>query len=472
MNKFLKKKKKKAKRVFTSRRLCVVVILIWIVSTLSSLPIMEATIFKKQKHYTLGKQVDVCYTSIIERWQIAYLFLMLFFFYVLPCKVLLVLYGKIVFKIKNRNKKNSFIKNSISTQNNNNENDLYNTMYKQSSIPRIRLFSTKEEKVKEDKMNNNFNWQNNNRKSKEFFGDESKELDLRLAYTNKKGARSPKVNAYNSSLKYRLEKFKFSSDSLKRSSSYNDLNNRSYSIASLQNGLRNLTEKNITLSTQFSAKKGNNKNVDRLTGKSLIESDFKSTFKNNKCNAVSNFNTNKNYKSYEGLKFSFSSVNKSRESIEGKTKSKSKSKSTSSTNTNLLITPQSRQSSQPKQSGGGTKHLPQINQKPIVILLIIMMLLIMIALLPYRIFSLWVALANKEKVRSLGLVKFFSLLTYCRVAYYSNSALNPIFYHIISTKFQNAFKKFFKLSYAPSILSNQSGTFRRARRFSHFKASK
>jgi hypothetical protein len=443
--------------------LCVVVILIWIVSTLSSLPIMEATVFKKERHNTFGKQVDICYTSIVEKWQIVYLFVMLFFFYVLPCKVLFILYGKIVFKIKNRNKKNSFIKSSISNQNNN-ENDIFNNMYKQSSIPRIRLFSSKEEKVKYNI--GDFNWQK--KKSKELSGDESNELDMKLTHANKKCARSPKVNTYNSSLKYRIGKFKFSSDSLKRSSSYNDLNHKSYSITSLQNGLRSLKMKNITMSSQFSAKKCNNKNEDCSKNKYLIESDSNNNIKINKYNAAPSAIANKNYQSYEGLKFSFSSVNKSRESIEGKPKSKSKSKSTSTTNTNLLITPQSRQSSQPKQSG--TKHLPQINQKPIVILLIIMMLLIMIALLPYRIFSLWVALASKEKVRSLGLVKFFSLLTYCRVAYYSNSALNPIFYHIISTKFQNAFKKFFKLSYAPSILSNQSGTFRKARRFSNFKA--
>jgi hypothetical protein len=88
-----------------------------------------------------------------------------------------------------------------------------------------------------------------------------------------------------------------------------------------------------------------------------------------------------------------------------------------------------------------------MNPKPVITLLIIMMLLILICLLPYRVFSLWAVLASKKQLLNLGLVKFYNLITLCRVTFYINSALNPIFYHIISTKFQASFKKFFKFSH-------------------------
>ncbi len=97
-----------------------------------------------------------------------------------------------------------------------------------------------------------------------------------------------------------------------------------------------------------------------------------------------------------------------------------------------------------------TKHsvinstVPKINEKQIIILLIIMMLLVLICLLPIRVFTVWFALASKEQRQSLGIINYSILLTFCRVLFYLNSVLNPIFYHFMSSKFQIAFKKFFK----------------------------
>ena len=87
-----------------------------------------------------------------------------------------------------------------------------------------------------------------------------------------------------------------------------------------------------------------------------------------------------------------------------------------------------------------------------------MMLLIFVCLLPYRVFSLWVASASKSELLQLGVVNYYNIITFCRVAFYTNSALNPIFYHIISTKFQTAFKKFFKLSYGTHVAAARSTT--------------
>ena len=91
-----------AKQIFTSKRLCIVVILIWIISTLSSIPIMTSTFYTEAYHKTMEKYVSICFTSTQKRWDLAYLFLSLILFYLLPCILLFIQYSRIVFTIKNR----------------------------------------------------------------------------------------------------------------------------------------------------------------------------------------------------------------------------------------------------------------------------------------------------------------------------------------------------------------------------------
>lgn len=102
--------------------------------------------------------------------------------------------------------------------------------------------------------------------------------------------------------------------------------------------------------------------------------------------------------------------------------------------------------------------LPQINQKQIIRLLVIMMLSIFICLLPFKVFSLWQARASIQKLQKLGAANYYTILTISRVAFYTNSALNPIFYHIISTKFRTAFKRYFRFSFNSSLNSNHKSS--------------
>lgn len=240
----------KAIRAFTSKRLFLVVILIWVISGLSSLPIMTATVYGQAYHKHFGKRVDICYSSIKEEWQFVYLFLSLFFFYMLPCLLLFILYGKIVYVIKNRNIKSLTANGSENTS---------------------RAF----------------------RKTQKYNG--------------------PK---------------------------------ESYS----------LNETDVILKVDPNDEK-----------KKRLET---------------------------------------------------------------------------KKSSSGSVH--PMNQKQIVILLIIMMFLILLLLLPYRVFSIWTAMASKAQLIKLGINNYYSLLNFCRVTFYTNSAINPIFYHILSSKFQNAFKNVLK----------------------------
>lgn len=278
----------KAKRFFTNERLWMVVVFIWVISTLSSIPIMIATTFRQAYHRHLGTNVNICVVGTGDKWQLIYLYISLFLFYLLPCFSLFVLYGNIVFIIKNRNKKKS----------------------KSNSYPLPQPSDSLIIK-KEDCSSN-------------------QDLSELVKYKNDAKKMYP----------FRKNFVKKKEDD--RLSVRNSTSSKKSSITSL-----------------------------RLGKKPSIQ-------------------------------------------------------------------------------------LPQINQKQIILLLIVMMLLIFVCLLPYRVFSLWMASASKSQLMKLGVVNYYNIITFCRVAFYTNSALNPIFYHIISTKFQTAFKKFFKLSYGTHVVVSRS----------------
>jgi hypothetical protein len=255
----------KAKLAFTSKRVWIIVIIIWILSSVSSIPIFLSTKYTQGYHRKLDKYVNICVTVTKENWQLAYLFSTLFLFYLIPCLLLLILYSKVVLVINNRNKK---IKKGILS-------DLI--------------------------------------------------LDERNKTSNLKKAHTCKLT--------------------------------SKEVQSLK-----LPELNKKVSTYSLAK---NQSIIGLNS-NRVRSKYFST------------------------------------------------------------------------------HAPLINQKNIMVLLIAMMFLIIICLLPYRCFSLWVVLSTQKQLRNLGVAKFYNIITFCRVTFYVNSALNPIFYHIISKKFQSSFKKFLK----------------------------
>lgn len=248
-------------RMFSSKRLFLVVIVIWIISTLFSLPIMTSTVYSTGYHKQLGKQVNVCYSQFKEPWQLTYLFISLFVFYMLPCLLLFFLYGKIVYVIKNR--------------------------------------------------------------------------DVKNLTANASESRSLTINRGTASNKY------------------NPSPNETDVILKLGDANSKKSKKNAKLNVK-----------------------------------------------------------------------------------------------EAKNTPGAT------NQKQIIILLIIMMFLILLLLLPYRVFSLWTAMATKKQLINLGINNYYSILNFCRVTFYINSAINPIFYHILSSKFQNAFKNVLRSKGSRSTLKS------------------
>jgi len=60
-----------------------------------------------------------------------------------------------------------------------------------------------------------------------------------------------------------------------------------------------------------------------------------------------------------------------------------------------------------------------------------------VCLMPFRALTLWIVMGPQEAVFSLE--TYYNILYFCRVMTYINSAINPILYNLMSSKFRNGF---------------------------------
>ncbi|BFF91767.1 motilin receptor [Drosophila madeirensis] len=80
-------------------------------------------------------------------------------------------------------------------------------------------------------------------------------------------------------------------------------------------------------------------------------------------------------------------------------------------------------------------------RKQVVLMLGAVVLSFFVCLLPFRVLTLWIILSTDQALHELGLVRYYSLLYFCRVMLYLNSAMNPILYNLMSTKFRRGFAR-------------------------------
>ncbi|XP_033197579.2 ecdysis triggering hormone receptor isoform X1 [Bombus vancouverensis nearcticus] len=62
-----------------------------------------------------------------------------------------------------------------------------------------------------------------------------------------------------------------------------------------------------------------------------------------------------------------------------------------------------------------------------------------LCLLPFRALTLWILVVPIKVILDFGIERYFTLLYFCRVMFYLNSAINPILYNLMSTKFREGF---------------------------------
>ncbi|EFX67981.1 hypothetical protein DAPPUDRAFT_1192, partial [Daphnia pulex] len=89
----------------------------------------------------------------------------------------------------------------------------------------------------------------------------------------------------------------------------------------------------------------------------------------------------------------------------------------------------------------GTDHVnPNLRaRRQVVSMLGTVVVFFFICLLPFKIFTLWFILTSDEDIQMMGPETYYHVLNFCRVMFYLNSAINPILYNVMSSKFRTAF---------------------------------
>ncbi|XP_044262830.1 QRFP-like peptide receptor isoform X2 [Tribolium madens] len=88
------------------------------------------------------------------------------------------------------------------------------------------------------------------------------------------------------------------------------------------------------------------------------------------------------------------------------------------------------------------KHIDNISlraRKQVVLMLGTVVLSFFLCLIPFRVFILWIILVPEEQVYHLEIEKYYNILYFCRIMVYLNSAINPILYNLMSSKFRTGF---------------------------------
>ncbi|XP_037296063.1 growth hormone secretagogue receptor type 1 isoform X2 [Manduca sexta] len=85
-------------------------------------------------------------------------------------------------------------------------------------------------------------------------------------------------------------------------------------------------------------------------------------------------------------------------------------------------------------------------RKQVILMLGTVVLSFFICLLPFKALTLWIIIFPPETIMSLGIDGYYILLYFCRVMLYLNSAINPILYNLMSSKFREGFVKLLKIN--------------------------
>lgn len=93
-------------------------------------------------------------------------------------------------------------------------------------------------------------------------------------------------------------------------------------------------------------------------------------------------------------------------------------------------------------------------RKQVVMMLGTVVVAFFICLLPFRALTLWIIVVPAESIMKIGLENYYNLLYFSRIMFHINSAINPILYNIMSSKFRGGFFKLFGLK---NVLRKRKG---------------
>ncbi|GAB0092882.1 growth hormone secretagogue receptor type 1 [Sergentomyia squamirostris] len=77
-------------------------------------------------------------------------------------------------------------------------------------------------------------------------------------------------------------------------------------------------------------------------------------------------------------------------------------------------------------------------------------------LLPFRILTLWIVIAPDEHVKGVSAERYYNVLFFSRIMLYLNSAINPILYNLMSSKFRKGFTRLFHCTTTARVWCNRT----------------
>ena len=83
------------------------------------------------------------------------------------------------------------------------------------------------------------------------------------------------------------------------------------------------------------------------------------------------------------------------------------------------------------------------SRKQVVSMLTAVVIFFFACMMPFKIFILWIITLDKDVDDVISMETYYLLLYFCRVMFYINSAINPILYNIMSSRFHEGFLKLF-----------------------------
>ncbi|XP_063703967.1 thyrotropin-releasing hormone receptor-like [Culicoides brevitarsis] len=78
-------------------------------------------------------------------------------------------------------------------------------------------------------------------------------------------------------------------------------------------------------------------------------------------------------------------------------------------------------------------------RKQVIFMLGAVVLSFFLCLLPFRALTLWIIVVPPQTILEVGLEGYYNLLYFSRIMHYLNSAMNPILYNLMSSKFREGF---------------------------------
>lgn len=97
-------------------------------------------------------------------------------------------------------------------------------------------------------------------------------------------------------------------------------------------------------------------------------------------------------------------------------------------------------------------------RKQVILMLGAVVLSFFICLLPFRMLTLWIIMVPEETYKRLDMETYYTLLYFCRVMWYLNSAINPILYNLMSSKFRKGFLRLFCLQHKRKLPKPRAAT--------------